>query len=180
MKHIHNVKLNSIASAKQKHCFQNCFKLKRVPQAKTNCKQEKHTGDKLLASSQNIPSNIRNYHTTKGPLRNLRESMELVTSYHYRDPMAWDCNLISGVACIYRTELSPLLSYISSSHFQKGRTLSAALFSFTLTDAEFNYAFLSHSIYKIGNYLLKIKNVLEKLMISLLISELFRQHLFGH
>lgn len=87
--------------------------------------------------------------------------MELVTSYHYRDPMASDCNLISGVACICMTELSPLLSYISSSPFQKGRTLSAELFSFTLTDAEFNYTFLSHGIYKIGNYLLKIKNILE-------------------
>lgn len=76
---------------------------------------------------------------------NLWKSIELPTLYHYTDSMAWDRNLISGVACICITELSWLLFFIISSHFQKGRTLSAALFSFTLIDTEFNYVFLAHS-----------------------------------
>lgn len=99
---------------------------------------------------------------------NLWKSLKLVTRYHYADYMAWDCNLISGVACICITELAWLLFFIISSLFQKGRILSAALFSFTLIDNEFNYVFLAHRTWEIGNCLLKIKNILEKLMIGLL------------
>lgn len=44
MKHIHKAKLNSIASTK---LFSKlCFKLKRVPQAKTNYKQKSRIGAK--------------------------------------------------------------------------------------------------------------------------------------
>lgn len=139
MKHIHKAKLNSIASTK---LFSKlCFKLKESATS-----EEKLQAEITYWSEITSPSPNTFLQTLLSIIQqNLWKSIKLVTLYHYTDSMARDCNLISGVACIYITELSWLLSFIISSHFQKGRTLSAALFSFTLIDTEFNYVFLSHS-----------------------------------
>lgn len=140
MEHIHKAKLNSTASTKP--LSKPCFKLTRVPQAKKNYKHKLHTGDKLPILPKPLPQTLLSSELQK---ETLWKSIKLVILYHYIDSVAWDCNLISGVACISVTELSWLLFFIISSLFQKDRILSAALFSFTLIDTEFNYVFLAHS-----------------------------------